>query len=172
LLRLTAIDDEVVEGSFLNPPGAFMPMRTRLNSPHRNGEAWAQVFDHCNPQRGTTAVNPGLIADHSSLRFMAQLHLAGRQLRGFLRPLNGAELSGRCTDGSWFTAGFAPDDDGLFPVAQGGPQRLWDTVESCYAAWRRLGEPNVEGFGVTAYHDVQNVWLNHPNSHYRWPLPL
>jgi protein-L-isoaspartate(D-aspartate) O-methyltransferase len=134
LLRLTAIDREVVEGAFLNLPGAFMPMRTRSDSPHRNGEKWDQVFDHRNPQRVTTPVNPGLVADNPSLRFMAQLHLAGRRLRGFLRPLSGAELTGRCIDGSWFTAGLHPNDDGLFPVAQGGPQRLWDTVESCYTA--------------------------------------
>jgi len=39
-------------------------------------------------------------------------------------------------------------------VAQGGPQRLWDTVESCYTAWRRLDEPNIGQFGVTADHDA------------------
>jgi protein-L-isoaspartate(D-aspartate) O-methyltransferase len=174
LLRLTAIDREVVEGAFLNLPGAFMPMRTQSDSLHRNGEKWDQVFDHRNPQRAMTPINPGLVVDNPSLRFMAQLHLAGRRLRGFLRPLSGTELTGRCTDGSWFTAGLRPSDDGLFPVAQGGPQRLWDTVESCYAAWRQLGEPNVEQFGVTAYHDValQYVWFGHPDSHYRWPLPL
>jgi protein-L-isoaspartate(D-aspartate) O-methyltransferase len=174
LLRLAAIDHEVVEGAFLNLPGAFMPMRTRLDSPHRTGESWDQVFDQCNPQRGTTPINPGLVADNPSLRFMAQLHLAGRRLRGFLRPLSGAELSGRSTDGSWFTASLQPDDNGLFPVAQGGPQRLWDTVESCYAAWRRLGEPNIEQFGATAYHDaaLQYLWFDHPDSQYRWPLPL
>jgi protein-L-isoaspartate(D-aspartate) O-methyltransferase len=174
LLRLTAIDHEVVEGTFLNLPGAFMPMRTRLDSPHRNGESWDRVFDQCNPQRGMTPINPGLVADNPSLRFMAQLHLAGRRLRGFLRPLSGAELSGRSTDGSWFTASLQPDDNGLFPVAQGGPQRLWDTVESCYAAWRRLGKPNVEQFGATAYHDaaLQYLWFDHPDSQYRWPLPL
>lgn len=174
LLRLTGMDGEVVEGTLLNLPGAFMPLRTRLNSPHRNGETWDQVFDQRNPQRTTTPVSPGLVADDPSFRFMAQLHLAGRRLRGFLRPLRGAELSGRCTDGSWFIAGLHPDDDGLFPVAQGGPQRLWDTVESCYALWRRLSEPNVEQFGVTAYPDVdlQYVWHDHPDSPYRWPLPL
>jgi hypothetical protein len=59
-------------------------------------------------------------------------------------------------------------------VAQGGPQRLWDTVESCYALWRRLSEPDVERFGVTAYDDaaLQYVWLDYPDSPYRWPLPL
>jgi hypothetical protein len=96
-------------------------------------------------------------------------HPAGRRLRGFLRLLDDAELSGCSTAGSWFTAGLHPDGDGMFPLAQGGSQRLWDTAESCYAVWRRLGEPNVEQFGVTAYHDaaLQYVWFDHPDSHYR-----
>ncbi|MGH3828092.1 MAG: hypothetical protein ACRDQX_13120, partial [Pseudonocardiaceae bacterium] len=172
---LTMTDSDVVEGSFLNLLGAFMPMRTRLDSPHRDGENWEQVLlDQCNPQQATTPVNPGLVADNRSLGFMAQLHLAGRRLRGFLRQSEGTELSGHCIDGSWFTAGLHPDGNGLYPVAQGGPQRLWDTVESCYALWRRLSEPPVERFGVTAYDDaaLQYVWLDHPDSPYRWPLPL
>lgn len=175
LLRLTMTDSDVVEGSFLNLLGAFMPMRTRLDSPHRDGENWDQVLlDQRNPQQTTTPVNPGLVADNRSLGFMAQLHLAGRRLRGFLRPFEGTKLSGHCIDGSWFTAGLHPDSDGLYPVAQGGQQRLWDTVESCYALWRRLSEPPVERFGVTAYDDtaLQYVWLDHPDSPYRWPLPL
>lgn len=173
LLRLSAID-EVAEGSFLNLPGAFMPLRTRLDSPHRSGEKWDQVFDHRNPQRTATDVNPEWVGSTPSLRFMTQLHLPGQHLRGFLRPAGGTEMSGRCTDGSWCTVGLHPDSDGLFPVAQGGPQRLWDSVESCYAMWRRLGEPTVEQFGVTAYQDPcqQYVWLDHPDSYYRWPLPL
>jgi hypothetical protein len=164
----------MVEGSFLNLPGAFMPLRTRLDSPHRDGESWGQVLDQRNPQSGKTPVDPGLVADNRSLRFMAQLHLAGRRLRGFLRSPIGPDLSGHCTDGSWFTAGLRPDNDGLYPVVQGGPQRLWDTMESCYASWRQLGEPGVEQFGVTAQDDaaLQHVWFNHPHSPYRWPLPL
>ncbi|MGH3565017.1 MAG: methyltransferase domain-containing protein [Pseudonocardia sp.] len=174
LLRLTKTGDDVVEGSFLNLLAAFMPMRTRLDSPHRDGETWDQVLDKCNPQHATTPVDPGLMADNRSFQFTAQLHLAGRRLCGFLRSFDGAEVSGYCTDGSWFTAGLNPDDDGLFPVRQGGPQRLWDTVESSHATWRRLGEPGIERFGVTAY-DVaalQYVWFDHPDSPYRWPLPL
>ena len=172
LLRLTKTDSDVVEGSFLNLPGAFMPMRTRLDSPHRDGENWDQVLDQRNPHQGTTPVNPARVAENRPPRFMAQLHLAGRRLRGF--ALDGAEVSGHGTDGSWFTAGLHPDNDGLYPVAQGGPQRLWDTIESSYFSWRRLGEPSVDEFGVTALDDaaLQYVWFDHPNSRHRWPLPL
>ena len=172
LLRLTMTERDTVEGSFLNLPGAFMPLRTRLDSPHRDGESWDQVLDQRNPQQGTTPVNPALVAENRSLQFMTQLHLAGRRLRGFV--LDGLEISGHCTDGSWFTAGIHPDHDGLYPVAQGGPQRLWDTVESSYYTWRHLGEPEVEHFGVTAPDDtaLQYVWFDHPESRHRWPLPL
>jgi protein-L-isoaspartate(D-aspartate) O-methyltransferase len=172
LLRLTMTEPDVVEGSFLALPGAFMPMRTRLDSPHRDGESWDVVLDQRNPQQGTTPVNPALVAENRSLQFVTQLHLAGRRLRGF--TLDDAEISGHCTDGSWFTAGLDPDHDGLYPLAQGGPQRLWDTVESSYLSWRRLGEPEIEQFGVTALDDtaLQYVWFDHPDSRHRWPLPL
>ena len=52
----------------------------------RDGEDWDPVVhDHCNPQHTTTDLNPGLVADDQSLRFLTQLHLAGRRLRGFCR---------------------------------------------------------------------------------------
>jgi hypothetical protein len=34
-----------------------MPMRTRLDSPHRDGENWDQALDQRNPPQGTTPVN-------------------------------------------------------------------------------------------------------------------
>jgi hypothetical protein len=149
-----------------------MPLRTRLDSPHRDGESWDVVLDQRNPQQGTTPLNPALVAQNRSLQFITQLHLAGRRLRGF--ALDGAEISGHCTDGSWFTTGLHPGHDGLYPVAQGGPQRLWDTAEFSYFTWQRLGEPGVEHFGVTAPDDaaLQYVWFDHPESRHRWPLPL
>ncbi len=174
LVWLIAADDDVAEGRFLDLPGAFMPMRTRLDNPLRDGEAWHQVLDQRNPQRATTAVDAAPVADCPSLRFLLQLHLAGYRVRGFLRSPGSAELSGHATDGSWFTVGLRADDGGLFPVAQGGLGRLWDTVESCWALWHRLGQPGIERFGVTApdVADLQYVWLDHPDSGYRWPLPL
>jgi hypothetical protein len=72
----------------------------------------------------------------------------------------------RCSaDGNWFSTGLHSDHDALYPVAQGGPQRLWDTVESSYFSWRRLGEPGVKRFGVTALDDaaLQYVCLTTPS---------
>lgn len=172
IARLTATGSDVVEGHFLSLPGAFMPMRTRLTSPYRDGESWDRVtLDQRNPQCGKTTRNPALLAENQHLRFLAQLHLAGRRLRGFLG--NGTEVAGHASDGSWCNVGLTPDD-GQFPVKQGGPQRLWDTVEASYSSWHRLGEPRIDSFGVTAYDDaaLQWVWFDHPDSAQRWPLPL
>lgn len=175
LIRLTAVDDDVVVGRFLALPGAFMPMRTRLDSPHRDGEDWDQVvLDQRNPQLGSTTVDPARVADERSFRFHLQLHLAGRRLRGFRRSSEDREVRGHSTDGSWFAASLLDDGGGLFSVRQGGPQRLWDTVEAGFSAWRRLGEPGIDRFGVTAHDEamLQHVWFDGHESQYRWPLPL
>lgn len=173
LVWLTLVDDDVAEGRFLDLPGAFMPMRPRLDSPLRDGETWDQVLDECNPQRRTTPVDAAAVADCEPLRFLLQLHLAGCRVRGFLRSPCSPELRGHATDGSWFAVDLHTDDV-PFPVAQGGPGRLWDTVESCWALWQYLGKPDVERFGVTApdVAGLQYVWLDAPDSGYRWPLPL
>jgi len=42
-----------------------MPLRTHLDSPHRDGENWEVVLDQRNPQRTTTTVNPTLLAQNS-----------------------------------------------------------------------------------------------------------
>ncbi len=183
LLRLTATgadaEVETVEGRFLDLPGAFMPLRARTGSPHRDGESWHDVvYNKCNPHRRTTDVDPATLAVNRSLRFLTQLHLAGLPFARLLFPIPGTdgddEVDGRATDASWFTANLRPGPDNRYPVMQGGPHRLWDTVETAHASWLWLGEPGVEQFGVTAHDDVdhQFIWYDNPESGYRWPLPL
>ncbi|MGH3766331.1 MAG: methyltransferase domain-containing protein [Pseudonocardiaceae bacterium] len=178
LIRLTAAQDpevDAVHGRFLSLPGAFMPLRTRTDRPHRDGEDWDTiVYDHRNPQRATTDINPRLVNDNPTLRFLTQLHLAGHRVRLARHTTPTAELTGRATDTSWFSTSLRPDDNGHYTVQQAGPQRLWDTVEAAHTTWTRLGKPPIEQFGVTATDDVnhQYVWYDHPDSGYRWPLPL
>ena len=179
LIRLAAgeTDDEVesVHGRFLTLPGAFMPMRTRTTSPYRDGEHWDKVvYDRRNPQYTTTEVNPNLVADHPSLHFLTQLHFAGRRVRSYGRAAGDNELEGRSSDASWFSVSLQPDEHGCYALAQGGPQRLWDSVQAAYATWLRFGRPGIEEFGVTAWDDTsqQYVWYERPDSSYRWPLPL
>jgi hypothetical protein len=67
-----------------------------------------------------------------------------------------------------------PDHHGRYTVTQGGPHRLWDTLEAAHTTWRRLGTPGIEKFGITAHNEryTQHAWFDHPDSGYRWPLPL
>ena len=174
LIRLAESGNGVVSGHFLDLPGSFMPMRTRLDSPHRDGENWETPLDKINPHYGLTAIDPHFIASIRSLRFITQMHLAGHRLRGFTPDPDGQELSGHATDGSWFTVGLNAAASEHYPVLQGGPHRLWDTVEHACATWRRLGQPDPTRLGVTAHDHValQHVWIDHPDSPTRWPLPL
>jgi protein-L-isoaspartate O-methyltransferase len=173
----TELDAEVetVSGRFLDLPGAFMPMRTRADRALRDGEDWDSiVYDHINPHRGTTEIDPAQLADNPSLGLLTQLHLAGHRTRGFTRSFDNTELSGTDIDGSWFSVDLTPDHHGRYAVTQGGPHRLWDTLEVAHTTWRRLGTPGVERFGITAHDEcyTQHVWFDHPDSGYRWPLPL
>lgn len=175
LVRLTRSDnedDDVVEGPFLGVAGAFMPLRGVVGSPHRDGEVWDRPLDMINPQRGLTATDPALLAEEG-LRLVVQLHLGGKRLRGFL-PDDGMAWSGRGADGSWFTVDTTPRSDGLLlAVVEGGPQRLWDTVETAAATWERLGRPGVGAFRVTAsdHPALQYVTVERDPA-YGWPLPL
>ncbi len=149
-----------------------MPMRTRLDSPHRDGENWERPLDKINPHRGLTATDPHSIASIRSIRFITQMHLAGHRLRGFIPDLDNQELSGHAIDGRWFAVGLNANATECYPVVQGGPQRLWDTVEHAVVTWQRLGKPDPTRFGVAARDHVafQHVWIDHPDSPTRWPL--
>lgn len=97
--------------------GMLEALNLRVEPVHTgDGAPGLPAFDQRNPHHRTTAVNPRPVADNRALRFMAQLPLAGRHLLGFLRSPNSAELSGHCTDSSWFTPGWHPDNDGLHPL--------------------------------------------------------
>jgi protein-L-isoaspartate(D-aspartate) O-methyltransferase len=173
LVRLVKTGEDVVEGPFLELPGAFMPMRARHDSPHRDGETWDQPLNQINPQYGLTATDPALLTD-PALRLLTQLHFGGKRLRGFLPDPDNATWSGHAIDGSWFTVDLNPRADNLRAIRQGGPQRLWDTVECSVAAWERLDQPGIATFRVTAYDNeaLQYVGCDRDPSAFRWPFPL
>lgn len=174
LIRLTASGDGTASGRFLDIPGAFMPMRTRLDSPHRDCEDWTVSLNKINPHQGSTAVDPHVVASDRSLRFIIQMHLAGHRVRGLVLGDATSELSGYTTDGAWFSVGPTPGRDGRYPILQGGSQRLWDTIECAHTTWQRLDRPDISRYGVTApdHAALQHVWIGNPDSATRWPLPL
>jgi protein-L-isoaspartate(D-aspartate) O-methyltransferase len=173
LARLVKKTEDAVQGPFLGLPGAFMPMRTRLASPHRDGEDWDRPLDQINPQYGVTSTDPALLGD-PSLLLLIQLHFGGKLLRGFTRDPGDHTWSGRAADGSWFIVDGDLGGDGWRAVQQGGPQRLWDTVESGVATWERLGHPAVTELQITArdHPALQYVQCVRGPLTHRWSLPL
>jgi hypothetical protein len=72
-------------------------------------------------------------------------------------------------DGSWCE--LSASGEGTRQVWEGGPRRLWATIEAATDFWRRLGEPGWSRFGLTVYcEDKQVVWLDEPTSENWWSL--
>ncbi|SDU81082.1 methyltransferase domain-containing protein [Jiangella alkaliphila] len=104
--------------------------------------------------------------DDRAFAFLAQLHLPGarvyhavrddgRRLRGLLAP-----------DGSWAEV-YEPDPAGECAVEQGGPQRLWDVVETAHHLWIDAGRPDWTSYGFHAEPGRQTVTLG---DHSGWEL--
>lgn len=171
MVRLRKIDDDTVEGRCDSCDAAFMPLRRELSHPLRQGAAGPLIIDRRNPQRGITTTDPRMVTETRGLSFVVELQLGGMYADLFA---NDNEVVVSTTDGSWATAALAADDEGTHAVAQGGPRRLWDSVEAAVTAWHYFDKPSIDAFGVTATSDVddQRVWLRDPESVYSWPLPI
>jgi hypothetical protein len=56
-------------------------------------------------------------------------------------------------------------------VVEGGPKRIWTTVESINGRWQAAGAPERPEIGLTITADGhQYIWLCSPDSDYRWEL--
>lgn len=63
---------------------------------------------------------------------------------------------------SWAVLGPITQDSGPYPLAQGGPRRLWDEVEAAYRWWVGTSRPDHTRFGVSVTAERQWVWLDEP----------
>ncbi|RNL83982.1 ATP-grasp peptide maturase system methyltransferase [Halostreptopolyspora alba] len=103
--------------------------------------------------------------------FLAQLYLP-QALPYWASDDDGFPITGLITpDGSWAEVS-SPGDGVRAPrVEQGGPRRLWDTVETAHTFWDQYGRPDWSAFGVTATFQHQRVWLHSSDSPNTWELP-
>ncbi|HZD14142.1 MAG TPA: methyltransferase domain-containing protein [Pseudonocardiaceae bacterium] len=171
MTTLRKIGDETVQGRCHSIDAAFMPMRRDVRYPLRHGAANPLVIDRRNPQRATTSTDAQLVARLSDLRFIVELQLGATRTELFTTD---DEVVVTSIDASWATATLKPDDCGLHQIQQGGPRRVWDSVEAAFRTWHSAGRPALDDFGVTASADKhdQRVWLNTANSPHSWPLPI
>lgn len=163
LVRVVVKDGGHALGRVLPGDGRFMPLRS-----HRLADAGI-LLDRVRPARPqattTTSIPIGAALRPSSpFEFFAGLVLPG------VVAVQAPDEEGTYLlhgDGSWachYTW------HGRFAVDQGGPRRLWDDLEAGYACWKRLGKPLRSRFGITVSPGGQILWLDCPDSEYRWPL--
>lgn len=178
LCLLTKQSDDEVIGRVVCAGRDFMWLRRSVSNPLRDNEP-ATMITARNVIRGSTRLDPRKVISEIEFHWYLQLELPG--LRSVSEvdvfdPLIKANAPGvlvYSTDGSHAQVLCSREDDGRYRVLQGGGnRRLWDTVETAYAEWKRLGRPNAHHFGVVANPTLQFVWLDDDNGWPRWPLPL
>jgi len=176
LLTKTDDDDEVI-GPVVRTGGDFMWLRRELDNPLR-AEGSPVRISAKNVARSLTPLSPSRVLADSAFAFFLQLQLPGLRMMcsttvfdpELRRNRPRVLLYGR--DGSHAEITNEPGDDGQYRVVHGGARRLWDTVETAFQQWTRLGYPEPSRFGVVANPTVQFAWLDSDTSWFRWPLPL
>lgn len=162
LVRIVADGTGGGEGRVLVEDGRFMPLRA--HSQHWSATLLEQARTARTPDHRPTGLPASAVVDPSSpFEFYAGLALS-EVVVGY-GPRGRVHLAH--PDGSWVR--LHARESGT-EVEQGGPRQLWDLTEDAYRDWRDLGKPRRERFGITVNPDGQWLWLDRPDSEFRWPL--
>lgn len=158
---LHKIRPDTVTGRFSATPGHFMWLRADVANPLRDGGEFNTVIDHDDEDQHATALDPQILRD-TDLRFVLQLtdptlqHLWSSHHDG----IDTLHLSAE--DGSWVQV--RPHHEQTL-VTQGGPRRIWATIESAMELWDQLGRPTRDRFGLTVTTaTTPDYWLDHPSN--------
>ncbi|MBB5159643.1 protein-L-isoaspartate O-methyltransferase [Saccharopolyspora phatthalungensis] len=157
LARLNVDDQGRAEGRFLPDAGMFMPTRDQQQPtatiPHRDAAA-------TEPEPTTIAAE---VATSREFEFFAALHTGPYSRTGFT-PADGPTPETWLTraDGSWIC--HTTPDPGRQIVRQGGPARLWETIEHAHERWQVLGSPARQRFGLTVDSGKHRMWLDEPSN--------
>jgi hypothetical protein len=161
MVRLTAGDGPCGQGRVLADDGRFMPLRAHRQPVDES--VIESLGAAAGESRGTDLAAATVVSPTSPFEFFAGLALP--QVIA-TTPAHDTALLYH-PDGSWARHRRIR---GRLRVTQGGPRRLWDTAEKAYQQWYELGQPRRSRFGITVDPDRQELWLDHPDSPYRWPL--
>jgi len=152
---------DTVTGRFSTIPGHFMWLRAHLANPLRDGGEFNTVINHDGADQHAVTLDPGIL-DSADLRFLLQL--TDPTLQHLWRShSDGADtLQLSAEDGSWVQA---QPHHGQTLITQGGPRRIWATIEHTTALWNQLGRPTRDRFGLTATTaGTRDYWLDHPSN--------
>lgn len=160
-----------LEGHFDSDYATFMHMRT----PTFYAEPQSRpVRNPAEARRAMTTLAQERLWENVPLWFL--LHLWERGRIGFGYAMDpGTSRPGAVffsvDDGSWCELS-SSSDGGIREVWEGGPRRLWASIEAGIEFWRQQGEPGWERFGLTVAPGRQTVWLDTPGSHHQWPISV
>lgn len=169
-------DDDEVIGPVVRCGGNFMWLRRQLSSPLRHEESSIVVGARKVTRRMTSLSPIDVLNDDFS--WLLQLELPGLHMICSTEVFDPMEKISRpgllmyAGDGAHAQVISEPETDGYYRVIQGGCRRLWDTVETAYESWNRLGNPDARCFHVVANSTIQFVSLGSDTNWMRWPLPL
>jgi protein-L-isoaspartate(D-aspartate) O-methyltransferase len=147
----------IVQGQLLEQPGHFMWLRTDPEHPLRDLDRYRYVIDLDEAVTTSTDLDPRVL-DDPGLRVL--LGILEPTLSAFAQRDNddaAPNWSMRAAGGSWVkTTGHT--------VVQGGPRRIWPSIERAVSEWHRLGRPQRGQYGLTATADGRHqYWIDTPD---------
>ncbi|TDO67220.1 methyltransferase of ATP-grasp peptide maturase system [Kribbella sp. VKM Ac-2571] len=160
LVKLTVTGDETAEGQFLPGYVGFMPARAHSPEP----VVIPDLSEGADLRE--TELGPDVLTTYGPGQLVAQLAVPEAQHISFGPGSDFPEHLLVQADDSYAAFIGVP---GGWTIEQGGPQRLWDQVESAVASWRASGEVDIQAFRVTVAPDEQRVHIPGGQS---WRLPL
>ncbi|WP_327377707.1 ATP-grasp peptide maturase system methyltransferase [Streptomyces sp. NBC_01216] len=147
LARLTVNDDGTASGRFLGGQISFMLARPQSPPP------LGMLPDIDQGDERLTTLGADVINDWDT-RFVAQIAAPRAQRISLDRDGRTEHVLVDVGDGSW--AALA-ETEGRWTVRQGGPERIWDDIETHVRLWREAGTPTLEKFQVTVTPDGQKI---------------
>ncbi|MFB7663982.1 ATP-grasp peptide maturase system methyltransferase [Kitasatospora sp. NPDC056138] len=152
LARLTVHEDGTAAGRFLGGQISFMLARPQLPPPI------GMLPDLDDGEERPAVCGPEVLDDWTT-RFVAQLAAPHAQRITLARAGRTETVLIDVQAGAWACL---VEDRGRWTVRQGGPARIWDTVEERITRWRSDDAPPLSRFEITVTPDRQTV---------TWPSP-
>jgi methyltransferase of ATP-grasp peptide maturase system len=158
LARLEVLRDGKARGRLLDDPVSFMPAR-------RHAAPGVTSFDTGADNEVMRSAEIELdLLELPVARFLAQLAAPGAQ---HVRDADGGDVDYFVDIGNDSYAVLTASGRGM-EVRQGGPERIWDAIESAVQVWRAAGSPPIDAFAVEVTPTEQTVALGAA----RWRLPV
>jgi protein-L-isoaspartate(D-aspartate) O-methyltransferase len=150
------VTEKEASGHFVSFSGGYMPSRAYTMT---NAFDLYESRNESNPTQRPTRIGVDVF-NNDSFGMFAALRMTAHRLT--VTPEEEPEqLWLLSPDGSWACHTDGPTGP---LVTQGGPARLWDTLESAYTDWTSLGSPPRESFGLTVTQTGEHtLWYDSPS---------